>query len=541
MLLNTQGDPLGLVSDEVTQAAPGWYADDPEHFGVAISSSLQRSAASSAVVTPTVNMTAEGPSVADMSRKDSASPSVISSSPAASSPARLVEMELTTDEGGMSGGSCLTPHLSTPAVPAAIVTPGGITVGMGSIEGLTTGRNALGGGAEGGAADPVVIEALAHNYRYSCSQPALDECREYTLQSHAEKKHLQEASPRRRRSLAAVVHDEFVCMAGVVETKREGAESDEEVPARIKCAVEACHWNSIVATKIGLTGHASMWMALMTLVPAVVSVHSRQDVLKKRQQTADEQEGQPTSSAESNGHASNPATGPDVHASHDGTGGPEAVKSAPLPVNDLDLFRIAEQHDQHSPYGSLWQLTFAIDTTRDLLTELIDCGDCQHFVTCCEIFREIDGGSTLQRLTSKIGDLRVREGYVAYLDMLNRLQLFVLANAFIKNSSDSYISRMSRGGVILRSGCAQCGKELNGEGLNSISASTWCQKCRKCAGLCVVCQRPVRGLLHWCPVCGHGGHLECTAQWFEHHVMCPSGCGHKCIVHGKKKISKVLN
>jgi hypothetical protein len=50
----------------------------------------------------------------------------------------------------------------------------------------------------------------------------------------------------------------------------------------------------------------------------------------------------------------------------------------------------------------------------------------------------------------------------------------------------------------------------------------------RCAGLCVLCQKPVTRLLQWCPICGHGGHSACLQQWFAENLVCPSGCGHRC-------------
>ena len=50
----------------------------------------------------------------------------------------------------------------------------------------------------------------------------------------------------------------------------------------------------------------------------------------------------------------------------------------------------------------------------------------------------------------------------------------------------------------------------------------------RCAGLCALCQKPVTRMLQWCPICGHGGHSPCLQQWFEVHLTCPSGCGHRC-------------
>jgi hypothetical protein len=134
----------------------------------------------------------------------------------------------------------------------------------------------------------------------------------------------------------------------------------------------------------------------------------------------------------------------------------------------------------------------------------------------------------LATICSGIGDMRVREGYVAYLDMLNRLQLHTAASDIVKNSNDQYLMQLSRQGVIMRSSCGKCGKEV-GETISS-SGSGWCSKCKKCVDLCIFCHKPVFKILTWCPVCGHGGHVQCIDLWFSSNSVCPTGCGHKCMM-----------
>jgi len=45
-------------------------------------------------------------------------------------------------------------------------------------------------------------------------------------------------------------------------------------------------------------------------------------------------------------------------------------------------------------------------------------------------------------------------------------------------------------------------------------------------------------LIHWCPVCAHGGHLACTKRWFAQSEDCPAGCGHNCC---SNRVLKVEN
>jgi hypothetical protein len=508
-----------LISSKETREAPGWYADTPENFGVKLRYNLDDGSNADDIMlnedsksTPPMSSSPSSGRMLDM-----ADTMMETSSAVSSIHTRASNSGMSLAPGGM-GGRRGTGNGGKGPYPDHMIVPGVITVGMASISNLALSEDDLmGKGAEGGAADPIVIEELACKYLHSYSHESpLDtvQCESVTSD--------HPASPLKSLLYARYEGQSHkdLCEEDVLTTK-------------VRCAVDACQWNSSVAAKIGLVGHASIWMALMTLVPAVVAVLHRKKKMEEceaakvaaavalaaAQATTENQQGgsNEIKSASLGVHSHGQG-----HVSHMAT-------TQPLPEEITEAKEF--DYNDHSPYGSLWQLMFAVDTTRDLLTELIDCGDCQHFVTCCEVFREIDGGGILDLLTAEIGNLRVREGYVAYLDMLNRLELFALANEYICKSKDSYISRLSQTGVIIRAGCASCGKEMNPDGGTTSTSASWCQKCKRCAGLCVFCQQPVRGLLHWCPVCGHGGHIGCTQKWFENHVMCPSGCGHKCIAH----------
>ena len=58
-----------------------------------------------------------------------------------------------------------------------------------------------------------------------------------------------------------------------------------------------------------------------------------------------------------------------------------------------------------------------------------------------------------------------------------------------------------------------------------------CQECNAWAKqLCSICRLPVYGLCIWCKNCQHGGHREHIIEWFKTEKLCPSGCGHHCIL-----------
>jgi len=168
---------------------------------------------------------------------------------------------------------------------------------------------------------------------------------------------------------------------------------------------------------------------------------------------------------------------------------------------------------------------FGKELLGNILLELLEGGDTQHFVLLCEVLRRADGLDEAALQAGSISDMRRREAYLTYFDLLSRLQLFCAANNIINASDEEYISKMSRQGVTIHTVCAKCGKETPEGGTHP-----WCTKCRRCASLCSLCHKPIKGLMHWCPVCGHGGHLKCTQAWFKTkgQVACPSGCGHHC-------------
>jgi hypothetical protein len=194
----------------------------------------------------------------------------------------------------------------------------------------------------------------------------------------------------------------------------------------------------------------------------------------------------------------------------------------------------------------------ALQSLSEVLLELLDGGDCQHFVVCHEILRrarllgglcepprpkpaaaDAPSGGKGAVETKRAGkepegpghrrlqDARVREAYLSYIDILTRLGQFTEANDLVVTSNDPYISELSKKGVRFKVGCSSCGKEIAADQVVGPGAkltaltSLWCSKCARCAGRCAVCQKPVLDLFRWCPICSHGGHRECIESWFK--------------------------
>jgi len=91
---------------------------------------------------------------------------------------------------------------------------------------------------------------------------------------------------------------------------------------------------------------------------------------------------------------------------------------------------------------------FTIDLLGSILKELLENGDCQHFVVLCELLQRT-GLLQLSLKSADISDIRRQEGYISYLDILAKLQLFCAANSIIKASDSENISRLSMQGIII--------------------------------------------------------------------------------------------
>jgi len=92
-----------------------------------------------------------------------------------------------------------------------------------------------------------------------------------------------------------------------------------------------------------------------------------------------------------------------------------------------------------------------------------------------------------------------------------------LDNCFIPNSGVAP-------GITFAALCMKCMEPV--EDVNNI-----CSKCNEYALKCSICCNPVRGACTWCPLCGHGGHVDHMLQWFRHQKVCPTGCGCICKLH----------
>ena len=113
-----------------------------------------------------------------------------------------------------------------------------------------------------------------------------------------------------------------------------------------------------------------------------------------------------------------------------------------------------------------------------------DRGDAQ---TCAVMARTLL--PVLPRLASRARSYRWT---MAYVELLQRLQRFELANGVIKASEDERVQKLSQRSTTIHVG--------GGGGSSSLGVPP--------RAMCSVCQLPVRGLYAWCQGCGHGGHAQ---------------------------------
>jgi hypothetical protein len=120
-----------------------------------------------------------------------------------------------------------------------------------------------------------------------------------------------------------------------------------------------------------------------------------------------------------------------------------------------------------------------------------------------------------------------------YADLLAQWHLFVAATVFRKSftlwgSSSSELNlanQLNEFETSVETCCQRCGSYLSQE---SQSETTWCKTCAIQGVRCCICDCSLNGAAYICARCGHGGHTEELAKWFQSSAECPTGCGCRC-------------
>ena len=146
---------------------------------------------------------------------------------------------------------------------------------------------------------------------------------------------------------------------------------------QLEQAKNACETNQKVAVRLGLDSIAAMWSTLNALIPQRVSVP-------------------------------HPNPNPSEPTSTVIAGGIESTLSATFP--------------------------FVLDILSSLLVDFLEGGDVLHVVVICEILRS-SGMLDAVVDSSNIATIRIRQAYMAYIQLLKKFQLFSLATEIISVST----------------------------------------------------------------------------------------------------------
>ena len=274
-------------------------------------------------------------------------------------------------------------------------------------------------------------------------------------------------------------------------------------------ALQACRSNLKTAVAAGLHCRVAVWTTLLSLLPGPV-----RPVISPQIEEVAVADAHTLSLL---GGAFDSKEGPGTP-----TGYSELEQDSPYPCSRKNSFREIQSTKKITVRETFSELPFTLELLGTLLCELLEGGDVQHFVVSCEILRQ---GGILRSVCQAVNlsELRVQRGYLVYIDLLTKLSLFCEVTDLLKVSDDKYISTLNQIGVEIGIKCSKCNKELS-----SKTSTGWCERCARCVSICVVCNKPASGLVHWCPLCAHGGHLACTQRWFRQSNECPAGCGHNC-------------
>lgn len=165
-----------------------------------------------------------------------------------------------------------------------------------------------------------------------------------------------------------------------------------------------------------------------------------------------------------------------------------------------------------NPATPAWIFT---DIVANMLRHYVEIGDVQTAISIIQVL----GSERLKQLTS-IDRMTVNVWYRAYIDLLNRFQLWGVSCRLIKLSTETDIQAINQTGTTVLVYCAKCMKQIR--------PGSTCEKCSLEPTNCAICHVAVRGMFTWCQGCAHGGHLQHMRQWFKDNAQCPAGCGHHC-------------
>ncbi|XP_078388148.1 GATOR2 complex protein WDR24-like [Cetorhinus maximus] len=188
--------------------------------------------------------------------------------------------------------------------------------------------------------------------------------------------------------------------------------------------------------------------------------------------------------------------------------GNEADSFSLTPTEGISLVSVSQPPFEHG-----FSTDYFNPIVRDMMCFYAEQGDVQMAISVLIVLGD--------RIKKEIDEQTQEHWYTSYIDLLQRFQLWNVANEVIKLSTCRSINCLNQASTTLHVNCNNCKRPMNTRG--------WmCERCRRGASTCAICHHAVKGLFVWCQGCTHGGHLQHVMDWFQFHTHCPTGCGHLC-------------
>lgn len=205
----------------------------------------------------------------------------------------------------------------------------------------------------------------------------------------------------------------------------------------------------------------------------------------------------------------------DAEAEGGGVGGGAGSTSARRDVVDI----VVRSASVDWGIVAAWDPLAALEPMFSWFTEQGDVQTLFHLVLVVGITRLLR--------TSWCTDRMMKQWCVHYLDLLSQLQLWTVRNEILRAVTWEDLRENTKTKTVFHASCPFCKQGLT-------PSSFQCDSCKRVVCFCSLCHLPVRGLLMWCQVCGHGGHALEMRNWWQgasktQKRMCPEpSCTHMC-------------
>ncbi|KIJ44118.1 hypothetical protein M422DRAFT_67733 [Sphaerobolus stellatus SS14] len=152
------------------------------------------------------------------------------------------------------------------------------------------------------------------------------------------------------------------------------------------------------------------------------------------------------------------------------------------------------------------------------LERYIEIGDIQTSALLVIVAPQERKGKEKEVMGLTMDEERASRIVEAYVDILERMQLHVLAARVRKIVPFEEVRSVTQTQTTIYASCGQCGTSIRTKPSPPSSTSVpFCAQCKSRPTLCTICHLPVRKLLIHCSTCGHGGHQTCYHAFYLSH------------------------